>query len=113
MNGTTLLTWLKGRYIDSDQYGNAYYEERFYFGAPKDRKPRRWVIYKGIPEASKVPPEWHAWIHFTTDVIPQNENALVYEWQKAHMPNLTGTKKAYMPPKDRKATYYEAWKPGQ
>ena len=28
-------------------------------------KARRWVIYKNVIEASKIPPEWHAWIHFS------------------------------------------------
>lgn len=112
MIGTTLLTWLKGKSVASDSYGNIYYEERFYFGKPKARKPRRWVIYKGVPEGSKVPAEWHAWLHFTTDLTPEEAPQVSYNWEKVHMPNLTGTKKAYGPPVNRAATYYESWKPG-
>jgi NADH:ubiquinone oxidoreductase subunit len=111
MLGTTLLTWLKGNYVATDAYENIYYEERFYFGTPKDRSPRRWVIYKGIAEASKVPAEWHAWLHFTTNQTPEMEPPVTHAWEKPHMPNLTGTKKAYKPPVDRTANYYKAWQP--
>jgi NADH:ubiquinone oxidoreductase subunit len=112
MLGTTLLIWLKGNYIASDDYGNKYYEERFYFGQPKDRKPRRWVVYNGIPEGSKVPAEWHAWLHFTSNQTPQKARQVEYAWMKPHLPNFTGTTKAYEPPVDRLATYYKAWQPG-
>lgn len=112
MSGANLLTWFKGAYVASDNYGNMYYEERFYFGKPKDRQPRRWVIYKGNPEGSKVPSEWHAWLHFTTDKTPDEAPPVNYAWEKPHMPNLTGTKKAYEPPVNRAAKYYEAWQPG-
>jgi NADH:ubiquinone oxidoreductase subunit len=111
MIGTRLLTWLKGNYIASDEHGNKYYAERFYFATPKDRKQRRWVIYKGIAEASKVPSAWHAWLHFTTDETPEQVPPVHYAWIKPTMPNLTGTTKAYEPPVDRRATYYQAWQP--
>lgn len=111
MNATTIFTWLKGQYVASDAYGNAYYQERFYFGTPKSRKPRRWVIYNGTPEASKVPAEWHAWLHFTSDKTPEEDKLVSYDWIKPHMPNLTGTKKAYMPKVNRKAKFYKSWQP--
>jgi NADH:ubiquinone oxidoreductase subunit len=112
MIGTTLLTWLKGAHVANDDFGNMYYEERFLFGKPKNRRQRRWVIYKGVPEASKVPAEWHAWLHFTTDSTPEGTPPVSYSWIKPHLPNLTGTDKAYEPPVNRKATYYQAWQPG-
>ena len=111
MNGTTLLTWIKGKYIASDDYGNMYYQERFYFNPKPERKPRRWVIYKGIPEASKVPAEWHAWLHFTSDKTPDQANPVGFSWIKPHLPNLTGTKKAYAPSVNKKAKFYKPWQP--
>lgn len=115
--GTLVYTLFKGRRIGKDKFGNVYYEargERNSLG-----KKKRWVIYKGKPEASKVPAEWHGWLHYTTDTLPTPESRLHYRWLKEHLPNLTGTKLAYVPPGDissggkRAATVadYQAWKP--
>lgn len=46
--GTKLYTWWKGESVGKDQFGNRYFREK---GGRK-----RWVIYNGAPEASKVPP---------------------------------------------------------
>jgi NADH:ubiquinone oxidoreductase subunit len=46
-------------------------------------------------EASRVPPPWHAWLHYTVDVPLSETNA--YAWQKPHLPNLTGTPAAHRP----------------
>lgn len=113
MIGTTLLTWLKGNCIATDTSGNKYYIERFYFGTPNNRKPRRWVIYNGINEASKVPAEWHAWLHFTTDTTPDASPPITHDWVKPHMPNMTGTRQAYEPVMNRAAKHYQSWKPGK
>ena len=115
--GTLLYTLFKGRAVGKDQYGNTYYEARSERNAIGKKK--RWVIYKGIAEASKVPPQWHGWLHYSTDTMPTEANRLKYRWLKEHLPNLTGTKLAYVPPGDisaggkRAATIadYEAWKP--
>ena len=126
--GTRLFTWLRGELVGSDRFGNRYYRER--------RKPpamaieggkrtvslareKRWVIYAGEPEASKVPPVWNAWLHHTIQEVPTGEAALGYAWQKPHEPNMTGTALAYRPPgsllaggKRAKATGdYEPWRP--
>jgi len=91
--GTWLFTRLKGRLVGADAYGNAYYEER----RPRTGyRVRRWVTYPGPPEASRVPPEWHAWLHYTTDA-PLVERPR-WPWEKPHQPNLTGTPLAYHPP---------------
>src|SRR3546814_3251531 len=55
------------------------------------------LAYNGLAEASKVPPEWHGWLHHLTDTPPE-ATAPRYAWQKEHMPNLTGTRYAYRPP---------------
>ena len=30
---------------------------------------KRWVIYSGEIDASKIPNEWYSWIHFTKNKI--------------------------------------------
>lgn len=92
--GTRLHTWLHGRFIGRDEFGNRYYEARRTRRSEKHR--RRWVMYYGIVEASKVPPTWHGWLHYTLDA-PIPEAAHKYRWQKEHQPNLTGTTGRYLP----------------
>lgn len=111
--GTRLFTWLHGRRVGSDADGNIYYAER----RPRTgRRGRRWVAYAGVPEASDVPPEWHAWLHYTTDAPLAASNR---PWRKPHIPNPTGTADSYRPPghdyeggQRAPATGdYEAWTP--
>ncbi|WP_374764587.1 NADH:ubiquinone oxidoreductase subunit NDUFA12 [Yunchengibacter salinarum] len=110
--GTRLFTSRKGVKVGEDEAGNLYYREK--------GGDRRWVIYKGGPvEASRVPPEWHAWLHRMVDDPPSEKPLKRQSWEKDHKPNLTGTDGAYFPPgslwraSDRAATTgdYEAWKP--
>lgn len=92
--GTWLFTWRKGELVGTDAHGNRYYRER----QPRDpRRARRWVIYAGEPEASQVPPEWHAWLHRYVDEPPTKPRPR-RPWEKEHVPNLTGTAHAYRPP---------------
>ena len=51
---TRLFTWWNGKLVGKDEFGNLYYEDR---QAKAGTRPRRWVIYDGEVEASKVPPE--------------------------------------------------------
>ena len=113
--GTRLFTWLKGRVVGRDAAGNVYYEER----RPRaGMRKRRWVIYAGDSEASRVPPEWHAWLHYTTDAPLPAER--LRPWQKPHQANPTGTPAGYRPSghdyaggQRAPATGdYEAWTPG-
>ena len=84
--GTWLFTLLKGRRVGTDASGNVYYEER----RPRPGyRLRRWVAYAGPAEASHVPPEWHAWLHYTTDTPLADRPR--YAWEKPHLPNPTGT----------------------
>lgn len=92
ITGTKIYTWLLGRSVGEDEFGNRYYEERK--GKP-NRRVRRWVVYNGIPEGSKVPPEWHGWLHYTLDAPLKVGNAA---WHKDHQPNLSGTPFTYLPP---------------
>ncbi len=112
--GTRLFTWARGVLVGTDRDGNRYYSER---KAVQGRRQRRWVLYKGKVEASKVPPEWHAWLHYTVkDPLPTPEDK---PWVKQHQANSTGTPDAYLPPgHDRRGGVrpaatgdYEAWQP--
>ena len=113
--GTRIFTMLNGRRVGQDAIGNIYYEDR----RPREGAPRRrWVDYKGEPEASSVPPEWHAWLHYTVDApLPETGRK---PWQKPHQPNLTGSADSYRPAghdyaggKRAAATGdYDSWTPG-
>ena len=113
--GLRLFTLLRGQLAGTDAQGNRYYRDRARGAVARER---RWVIYNGEAEASRVPPEWHAWLHRTTDALP-TDGAPKRPWQRAHVPNLTGTPVAYRPPGDLArggarppATGdYEPWRP--
>jgi NADH:ubiquinone oxidoreductase subunit len=120
-NGQTLntrfFTWRKGNYVGQDEQGNRYYKAKS--AVPQSIPERRWVIYNGYAEASKVGPGWHGWLHHRTDVTPLQENYIPREWQKPHQENLTGTAGAYHPPGSiavggtpkKAARDYQPWKP--
>jgi NADH:ubiquinone oxidoreductase subunit len=114
--GTRLFTWFSGSFVGEDSLGNRYFRER---GQPSRGlgRERRWVIYRGEPEASSVPPGWHAWLHHQSGEPPKSGER--HAWQREHAPNLTGTPMAYRPPghvlqggKRARATGdYEPWTP--
>ncbi len=113
--GTRLFTWFRGRAVGSDPAGNRYFEDK---RARPGQRPRRWVMFAGAAEASAVSPEWHGWLHYTTqDPIPL---AARKPWQTPHQPNLTGTAGSYRPPgHDYRGGHrapatgdYESWTPG-
>lgn len=87
--GTRVFTARKGILVGQDETGNRYYEER--------GGSRRWVIYNGVAEASKIPPGWHGWLHHRVDTPPSKEDYQPRAWQKPHEPNWTGTTRAYRP----------------
>ena len=87
--GTYVTTWFSGTPVGNDQFGNRYYQS-------KDGK-RRWVIYAGTVEASRVPADWHGWLHHTFATPPTQEPLKVKSWEAAYSPNLTGTPDAYRP----------------
>ena len=113
---THVLTWLRGEQVGKDTEGNVYYHER---RIPKVGRRRRWVIYNGGDEASRIPPEWHAWLHYTVDNIPDLNKVAIKPWQQDHLPNLTGTYEAYRPPghtleggrRSAATGDYEPWRP--
>lgn len=106
---TQLYTWRKGVMVGEDAQGNRFFQTR-------DGK-RRWVIYNGESEASRVSPEWHGWLHFTWDKPPTEAPVRHKSWEKPHQENLTGTALAYAPPGSIRRpepvvrSDYEAWRP--
>ena len=58
--GTRLNTILFGKLVGKDTSGNKYYESK---------SGKRWVIYNGEVEASKIPSEWYSWMHHTANKI--------------------------------------------
>ena len=105
--GTFVYTLIFGRFVGEDEFGNKYYSD--------SKEKKRWVIYKKRVESTKIPPNWHSWIHFQTKNKPNLKRQL-FSWQKQHEENLTGTKRAHKPDgsmlnnekKDMKK--YETWK---
>ena len=110
----TLLTGAKK--IGVDQSGNKYFEAK---KRKEYKHTRRWVIYKGTPDASKVPPEWHGWLHHTVEDPPTKSPLTRREWETDHKPNMTGTPYATKPKgslstdmaRQKASGDYEAWNP--
>ncbi len=101
--GTRISTFLHGKLIGKDEFGNKYYQ---------DKNNKRWVIYKNEIEATKIPQEWYSWIHHLNNKLENNREFKKFDWQKKHSPNLTGTDKAYSPNKNKNAAQkkYKSWK---
>jgi NADH:ubiquinone oxidoreductase subunit len=114
--GTQMFTSFCGIKMGSDRFGNVYYREK---NPPKDRREKRWIMYKGRPEASQITPEWHGWLHYTMDQPLPEEGEFHKPWMKPHQPNLTFSDQAYLPPghaarggrRDKATGDYEAWSP--
>lgn len=117
-DGITFGTWmgLRGKArVGEDSLGNIYYEG----GKDPNGITRRWVVYKGSNDASRIPPDWFSWMHHQVDDVPDRALPPVREWEKPPVPNLTGTALAYRPPGalekgGRRAAAtgdYEAWSP--
>lgn len=121
--GTRIMTWLRGELVGTDTFGNRYYREKSHAplkrGGGRFSREKRWVIFKGETEASRVPPQWHAWLHHTIDEVPKDAGHPKYPWEKPHQPNLSGTANAYRPPgsllmgghRQPAAGDYEPWQP--
>ena len=112
---TRLMTMLTGTLVGRDADGNAYYRGKSRAG---QTAPRRWVLYRGEVEATRVPPHWHAWLHYMVDGPPLAPPE-THKWQAPHQANLTGTAAAYRPggsaTRDGKrpasTSEYEPWTP--
>ncbi len=104
-----------GRKIGEDGRGNVYFEGK----TGVTGHPRRWVIYKGANDSSRVPPEWHGWLHNTIDLPPDESLPPPRRWELEAKANLTGSSAAYRPAGALEAGGkraaavgdYEAWHP--
>ena len=98
-NGATIGTLFtiakRGALVGTDDMGNRYYQSRD--NRSYDGRKRRWVIYNGYAEASKVPPEWSGWLHYTFDEPPTEAPLPRRSWETDYKPNLTGTPMAWRP----------------
>jgi NADH:ubiquinone oxidoreductase subunit len=109
--GTMLTTWTSGNAVGTDDFGNRYYQN-------KDGS-RRWVLYNGTVEASRVPPDWHGWLHHTYAEPPTKVAFKTRSFELPHKPNMTGTDGAYRPEGSLQKSGnrppatgdYQAWKP--
>ena len=114
--GTLIHSFFNGELVGTDEFSNRYYRSK---KGKLHGRQRRWVIYKGRPEASKVPAEWHSWLHHTSADPLTDAAAQSKRWQQPHTENATGTIDAYRPQghdlsggKRAAATGdYEPWRP--
>lgn len=117
-NGATFGTWfgLRGKTrVGEDSLGNVYWQG----GTDPNGLTRRWVIYNGPNDASRVPPEWFSWLHHQIDAAPDQALPAPRSWEKLAEPNQTGTRLAYRPSgaleaggqRARSTGDYEAWTP--
>ncbi len=95
--GTRFYTWRFGQFVGEDEFGNRYYRALGHEIDPSVGRERRWVIYNGETDLSKVPPGWRGWLTHTVDVPPSEETYEPRPWEKPYLPNLTGTEAAYRP----------------
>jgi NADH:ubiquinone oxidoreductase subunit len=107
--GTALFSRLHGTRVGSDALGNVYFEG----------KGRRWVMYSGSNDVSRVPPEWYAWLTRLIDAVPDEALPPPPKFLKPATPNLTGTAAAYRPSgalerggrRQAASGDYQAWTP--
>lgn len=120
--GTQLWSWRTGEKVGTDSHGNAYFRSK---RKGSDGRERRWVIYQGANDASRVPAEWHGWLHgaFVNGIdggVPESNLPPPRIWEADYTPNATGTTAAYRPAgalerggrRAAAAGDYEAWSPG-
>jgi NADH:ubiquinone oxidoreductase subunit len=115
--GTFLTLAMKGATkVGEDEFGNKYFEEKK--ATASDGRKRRYVVYKGYADASRVPMAWHGWLHHTYAEPPTGDEPR-HVWEKEHQPNLTGTVHAYKPAgslsrggqRQSASGDYESWSP--
>lgn len=108
--GTQLFTARHGEKVGEDDQGNVYYRN--------EDDSKRWVIFNGEMEASRIPPDWHGWLHKTFEKPPSEQPLPHKSWEKPHLENLSAVPEfSYKPagsirradPVER--TDYEAWTP--
>ena len=127
-DGATLGTHLwasrqGGEHVGTDYAGNKYYRKARKGGevatGSYTQAEKRWVIYNGANDASRVPAEWHGWLHGAFDDVPESHLPPAKVWEADYTPNATGTAGAYLPQgalerggrRAKAVGDYEAWSP--
>ena len=100
---------LFGNKVGEDEYGNQFFELKRvdYLGRRK-----RYCLYKGSPEASKISPEWHPFMHYQIDAKDVKTTFRQYKWQKPYVPDTTLSQNKYLPKEhplyDQKSSIYNS-----
>jgi NADH:ubiquinone oxidoreductase subunit len=108
----------RAAFVGEDAFGNRYFQAKDASDS-YDGRLRRFVIYNGYADASKVPAEWHGWLHHTFQDPPTTAPLPRKAWEKDHQPNLSGTIWAWRPKgsiarggeRQRAAGDYQPWSP--
>lgn len=111
--GTALFSRRNGSEVGKDAAGNLYFQHK------DGADARRWVIYAGNNDGSRVPPVWQAWLKGTIDELPDRIMPPRRPFEQPPLANQTGTFAAYKPsgalggPGVRPAATgdYQAWTP--
>ena len=114
--GTSLHSAFTGEHVGTDAQGNRYFRAKKRL---PDGRERRWVIYNGANDASRVPAEWHGWLHGSFDGVPESNLPPPRIWEVDYVPKATGTAQAYRPQgalerggvRAGATGDYEAWSP--
>ena len=88
--GTSLFSRRNGEEAGRDEDGNIYFRHR------KD-SARRWVMYAGANDSSRVPPGWNAWLRGTIDEVPDKALPPRRPFEQPAQANLTGSDQAWRP----------------
>ena len=101
--GTRIQTILFGKFKGKDSFGNKYYE---------NKSGKRWVIYSGEIDATKISSDWYSWMHYTKNKIENLHQLKKHHWQKNHQSNQTGSDKSYHPNRqgNQVEKKYRSWK---
>ena len=111
--GTSLHVRRNGRQVGTDHLGNVYYAAK--------KGGRRFVLYNGPNDASRIPPEWFSWLHHQIKDVPDEALPPPPKFLREPTGNRTGTPEAYKPSgalekggqRAAASGDYEAWTPDQ
>ena len=118
--GTSLFSWRNGEQVGTDASGNRYFRgKKAHRDAKNQGRERRWVLYDGANDSSRVPAEWHGWLHGSGDDVPESHLPPPKIWEVDYTPNATGTAEKYLPQgalerggkRVRASGDYESWTP--
>ena len=88
--GTAINSRMRGREVGRDDDGNVYSVDR-------KNPARRWVIYDGNNDGSRVPPAWQAWLRGSIEDLPSKALPPQRKFEVKPTANLTGTIESFRP----------------